>query len=217
MRPGTDQSIHQSINAMVSRSHRASVFCRKRNRAAADRKRSIEYSFPNSSHPFCPDPPLSGTIAQMTERSPMNRREFSILLSMLAAAPAAIPAGAEPAHTPLAMLASGRYPEGPATHPSTPGRTSRHIVIGMLPDNIRFEAHVTTLAPGAPPEAIAHHKHTEIWLVREGQVTLMTDGVTRTLQAGDMGICIAGDNHYVANASQSAPCSYFVITVGPPE
>ena len=147
----------------------------------------------------------------------MNRREFSALLPMLAAAGALAPAEGQSTHKPLEKLVSGRYPEGPETHPSTPGRTSRHIVLGMLPDNIRLEAHETTLAPGAPPEKIAHHKHTETWLVREGEVTLMTDGVVRTLRAGDMGICIAGDQHYVANASKTEPCSYFVVCMGPPE
>jgi mannose-6-phosphate isomerase-like protein (cupin superfamily) len=56
-----------------------------------------------------------------------------------------------------------------------------------------------------------------MWFVREGSVTLMTAGVTRTMKAGDMGLCIAGDDHYVSNASQIEPASYFVVTAGPPE
>jgi mannose-6-phosphate isomerase-like protein (cupin superfamily) len=87
----------------------------------------------------------------------------------------------------------------------------------MLPDNIRLESHVTVLAPGAPAEAIEHHKHSEMWFVREGTVTLMTAGVTRTLKAGEMGLCIAGDDHYITNASKTEPASYFVVAVGPPE
>jgi mannose-6-phosphate isomerase-like protein (cupin superfamily) len=87
----------------------------------------------------------------------------------------------------------------------------------LLPDNIRLESHVTVLAPGAPAEPIEHHKHTEMWFIREGTVTLMTAGVTRTLKAGDMGLCIAGDDHYITNASKTEPASYFVVSVGPPE
>lgn len=94
---------------------------------------------------------------------------------------------------------------------------SKRFLMGMLPDNIRLEAHFTRLAPGAPPEPIGTHKHTEIWLIHEGTVRLMTAGVTRDLVAGEMGVCIAGDRHTVYNASQSTPASYFVITVGPPE
>ncbi|MGH9607570.1 MAG: cupin domain-containing protein [Terracidiphilus sp.] len=147
----------------------------------------------------------------------MNRREFSAFLPLLAAAGALAPAEAQSAHKPLEALVSGDYPEGPPSGPSKTGRTGHHLVLGMLPDNIRLEAHVTTLAPGAPPEPIGHHKHTEMWLVREGELALMTDGVWRTVKAGDMGICVAGDLHSVANASKTEPTSYFVIAVGPPE
>jgi mannose-6-phosphate isomerase-like protein (cupin superfamily) len=87
----------------------------------------------------------------------------------------------------------------------------------MLPDNIRLESHDSWQAPGAPHEAIGHHKHSEIWFVREGEAILMTAGVSRNLKAGDMGLCIAGDEHYIANASQTEPVSYLVLTVGPPE
>lgn len=155
----------------------------------------------------------------------MNRRDFSALLPMLLAAPAFAPAAEAQTAKPqtatapaiLPKLTSGRYEWGQAYGGQRPQRTSHRFLIGLLPDNIRLEAHVTFLVPGAPPEPIEHHKHSEMWFVREGTVTLMTDGVTRTLKAGDMGLCIAGDNHYVTNASQTEPASYFVLTVGPPE
>ena len=72
-------------------------------------------------------------------------------------------------------------------------------------------------APGAPPERIEHHKHTEMWLMREGTATLMTADSTCTLKVGDMGLCVAGDDHYITNASATEPASYFVVSVGPPE
>jgi mannose-6-phosphate isomerase-like protein (cupin superfamily) len=154
----------------------------------------------------------------------MDRRQFSALLPMLFAAPAltstavaqtpASPAATAPAA--LLKLASGQYLPGEAQHPNTP-RVSRSFLRGLLPDNIRLESHVTVLAPGAPAEPIEHHKHSEMWFVREGTVTLMTAGVTRTLKAGEMGLCIAGDDHYITNASKTEPASYFVVAVGPPE
>ncbi|MGA7832643.1 MAG: cupin domain-containing protein [Terracidiphilus sp.] len=155
----------------------------------------------------------------------MNRRDFSRMLPMLLAAPTltseAQAHSAQQAVTaapaPLPKLASGRYAWGEAYGSQRPARTSHRFLIGMLPDNIRLEAHVTMLAPGAPAEPIEHHKHSEMWFVREGSVTLMTAGVTRTMKAGDMGLCIAGDDHYVSNASQTEPASYFVVTAGPPE
>ena len=153
----------------------------------------------------------------------MNRREFSALLPMLLAAPALAPAaegqaGAAPGAThALETLASGLYSPGPASAPATATHISHHYILGMLPDNIRLEAHDSWQAPGAPHEAIGKHKHSEIWFVREGTAILMTAGVERTLKAGDMGICIAGDEHYIANASQTEPVTYLVLTVGPPE
>jgi quercetin dioxygenase-like cupin family protein len=149
----------------------------------------------------------------------MNRREFSAFLPIIAAAGALTPAAMGAQHAPPGpnKLDSGRYPEGPEPHASATGRESRHIVLGMLPDDIRLEAHETTLEPGAGWEPVGTHKHTEMWLVTDGEVSLMTDGDTLTLKKGDMGICVAGDKHSVANASKTEPCSYFVVCVGPPE
>ena len=153
----------------------------------------------------------------------MDRRTFSALLPMLFAAPALAPAQMQTPSSPAAAtpatlpkLASGQFLPGEPSHPNSP-RVSRSFLRGLLPDNIRLESHVTVLAPGAPAEPIEHHKHSEMWFIREGTVTLMTAGVTRTLKAGDMGLCIAGDDHYITNASKTQPASYFVVSVGPPE
>jgi mannose-6-phosphate isomerase-like protein (cupin superfamily) len=158
----------------------------------------------------------------------MNRREFSSLLPILAAASALAPAADGQAPEPTAAapqfppaqlqpLVSGSYPQIEPTNPHPAPRMSKHFLLGMLPDNIRLEAHFTHLAPGAPPEPIGHHKHTEIWFIHEGTARLMTAGVTRDLAAGEMGLCVAGDQHTIYNASQTEPASYFVLTVGPPE
>jgi mannose-6-phosphate isomerase-like protein (cupin superfamily) len=153
----------------------------------------------------------------------MNRRDFSALLPMLLAAPALAPAieaqTAPAAAAPAALpkLASGQYAWGEAYGAQRPARTSHRFLIGMLPDNIRIESHVTFLAPGTPAEAVEHHKHSEIWFVREGTVTLMAGGVIHTLKAGEMGLVTAGDDHYITNASKTEPASYFVLAVGPPE
>jgi mannose-6-phosphate isomerase-like protein (cupin superfamily) len=154
----------------------------------------------------------------------MNRRDFSALLPKLLAAPALAhlaeaQAGPQTVAAPaqLPKLASGQYVWGEATGAQRPVRTTHRFLLGMLPDNIRVEAHVTFLAPGAPAEPIDHHKHSEMWFMREGTATLMTAGTSRTLKAGDMGLCIAGDDHFITNASKTEPASYFVLSVGPPE
>ncbi len=76
--------------------------------------------------------------------------------------------------------------------------------------------HETTQAVGAPHEPIGTHLHNELWLVREGTVELMTNGVTRKMVAGDVGICVAGDKHFIKNVGDTTAI-YFVVTVGPPE
>ena len=157
----------------------------------------------------------------------MHRREFTALLPALLAATALLPETATaqplgPATTPpaktkgsLPEILSGDYPPGPAT--GSGGRTGHRYLAGMLKaGNIQIEMHETRQEPGTPHEAIGHHLHNEIWLVREGICELTTNGITRRMVAGDVGICCAGDLHYVANAGDT-PCSYFVVTVGPPE
>lgn len=156
----------------------------------------------------------------------MNRREFSALLPALLSAAALLPetAQAQTAQTApapdattesLPALKSGVYPPGPP-YGMQPGRSSNRLIMGMLPNDIRCEAHVTTIEPGTPHEAIGHHLHSEIWYITEGTPTLMTNGVERLMHVGDLGLCAAGDLHYIANYSKER-CSYFVITAGPPE
>jgi quercetin dioxygenase-like cupin family protein len=41
-------------------------------------------------------------------------------------------------------------------------------------------------------------------------------GVARRMEAGDVGICAAGDKHYIQNVGDT-PAVYFVVTLGPPE
>lgn len=147
----------------------------------------------------------------------MNRRDFTALLPLLAAGPGLFPQAAAAQAAQLEPLQSGEYPEGQGSGAQRPLRISHHYLVGMLPDNIRLEAHTTTLAPGAGPEPVTHHKHSEMWFVREGEMALMTSGITRILRPGEMGLATAGTDHSVANASKTEPCSYFVVSVGPPE
>jgi len=154
----------------------------------------------------------------------MDRREFATFIPAMLAAATLLPDAAsaqQPASTehptkpPLPEIISGVYSPGPAT--GSGGRTGHRYLAGMLKaGNIQIEMHETRQEPGTPHEAIGHHLHNEIWLVREGTCELTTNGTTRRMVAGDVGICCAGDLHYVANAGDT-PCSYFVVTVGPPE
>lgn len=167
----------------------------------------------------------------------MDRRTFAQLLPVLFAATALDPGtttaqavqsehttlgqptvgpGGEKPHGDLPLLTSGVFTPGPA-YGSQPMRTSHRYLIGMLKaGNIQLEIHETHQEVGAPHEPIDKHLHSEVWLVREGTCELTTNGITRRMQAGDVGLCVAGDLHYIRNAGDT-PCTYFVVTLGPPE
>jgi quercetin dioxygenase-like cupin family protein len=147
----------------------------------------------------------------------LDRREFTGMIPALLALVAAGPSDAvAQSKSPLPVLASGVFQPGP-TKIAGEKRTSRPYLAGKLTaGNLRLEMHETTQEVGAPHEPIGTHLHNEIWLVREGSVELTTNGVARRMEAGDVGICIAGDQHFIKNIG-STQANYFVVTVGPPE
>jgi quercetin dioxygenase-like cupin family protein len=143
----------------------------------------------------------------------MDRREFAALVPALLAGLSSIEASAAP----LAMVESGAYHPAAARAGSIPKRTSRGYTRGLLKaGNIQLEIHQTTQEVGAPHEPEETHLHTEIWFVRDGQVTLTVNGSPKVLEAGDVGICVAGDKHYIQNTGKT-PATYLVVAVGPPE
>lgn len=147
----------------------------------------------------------------------MDRREFGVLLPALVAGLAVAPDGVAAQSAALPMIESGVYKPTPAKAGAMAGHSSSRYLTGMLKaGNIRLEMHESTIEPGAEHEAVGTHLHSEIWLVREGTAELTTNGVARTMVAGDVGICCAGDKHFIANTSDK-PVIYFVVTVGPPE
>jgi quercetin dioxygenase-like cupin family protein len=147
----------------------------------------------------------------------MDRREFGVLLPALMAGLTVAPESLAAQSAGLATIESGVYKPTPAKAGSMAGHSSSSYLKGMLKaGNIRLEMHESTIEPGAEHEAVGTHLHSEIWLVREGTAELTTNGVARTMVAGDVGICCLGDKHFIANTSDK-PVTYFVVTVGPPE
>jgi quercetin dioxygenase-like cupin family protein len=148
----------------------------------------------------------------------MNRRSFAALLPALAASlpafaddlsgegQAGAPSAAEiPVET---GVFAGFTPPGQFS-----GRAGHSFFHGMLPTGIGCEAHVSYLAVGAQHEPEEKHKHSEIWLVREGKVELRLNGESHMLGPGDVGIAVAGTMHWVRNSGDTV-ASYFVLEVG---
>ena len=152
----------------------------------------------------------------------VNRREFAGLAAMLAGAMAGFGGKAEGQATgsaaahPMKDLTSGVFKPQPGKGMQG-GHEGHQFLSGMLKSgNIRLEMHESIQQPGAPHEAVGTHKHSEIWLVQRGVATLYLNGVEHRMEAGDVGLCCAGDEHWIANAG-STDLAYFVVTVGPPE
>jgi len=172
-------------------------------------------------------------------REGMNRRDFAGMVAGLLAiaggfsgqaegqaagqgtAPAAAEAaqgaaGARPAGGAMRDLASGVF-KPIAGRGMQGGHESHSFMTGMLKaGNILLEMHESMQQAGAPHEAIGTHKHSEIWLMQRGVATLYLNGVEHRMEAGEGGLCCAGDEHWIANAGETE-LAYFVVTVGPPE
>ena len=147
----------------------------------------------------------------------MDRREFAGLLPGLLAAAAVLPESVEAQAGALPTIESGVYKPSAWKDGSQAGHSSARYLAGMLKaGNIRLEMHESTIQAGAPHEPIGTHLHSEIWLVREGTAELTTNGIAKKMVPGDIGICVAGDKHFIANIGDT-PVTYFVVTVGPPE
>jgi mannose-6-phosphate isomerase-like protein (cupin superfamily) len=144
----------------------------------------------------------------------MDRRAFATLLPALLAGISALPEEAEAAT--LSPVESGVFKPGPPKTGSVPKRASRAYTKGMLKGNIQLEIHETTQEVGAPHEPEETHLHSEIWLVQSGEIELTINGKPQRLSAGDVGICVAGDRHYLQNVGKT-PATYFVVAVGPQE
>jgi quercetin dioxygenase-like cupin family protein len=150
----------------------------------------------------------------------VNRRDFAGLVAALLVAGAKAEGQAAPATgaVPRAMkeLASGVFKPQPGKG-MVGGHESHQYLAGMLAGGtIRLEMHESVQVPGAPHEAVGTHKHSEIWLMQRGVGTLYLNGTEYTMNPGDVGICVAGDEHWIANKSDGE-IAYFVVTVGPPE
>jgi quercetin dioxygenase-like cupin family protein len=160
----------------------------------------------------------------------MDRREFASIVPALLAIAGALPATAEaqsatPAPPATPAGPSPRQPKELTSGVFKPqagkgmvgGHESHQFLTGMLSGGtIRLEMHESVQAPGAPHEAVGTHKHSEIWLIQRGTGTLYLNGTEHTMEAGDVGLCCAGDEHWIANKADTE-LAYFVVTVGPPE
>ncbi|MGB8473264.1 MAG: cupin domain-containing protein [Candidatus Acidiferrum sp.] len=90
--------------------------------------------------------------------------------------------------------------------------TTRAILHGKLATGGLIEVHETTLAPGGAPHPPHHHKHTEMFLVRECEAEVTISGKAQRVTAGGIAYVRSNDEHGIANKSDK-PATYFVVSV----
>jgi mannose-6-phosphate isomerase-like protein (cupin superfamily) len=94
------------------------------------------------------------------------------------------------------------------------GAQIRPILQGKLATGESLEVHETTLQPGSAPHPPHHHEHSEMWLIREGEVELTINGVSSRIGAGGLGFVRSNEEHGIKNVG-SIPATYFVVAIGP--
>lgn len=138
---------------------------------------------------------------------PISRREICSLL------PFAVMAGSL-ASAADSTLSSAVFPFQDLPVKQGQGVQTRSILKGSLATGEQVEIHETVLEPGAGPHPPHHHKHSEMWLIREGTVEITINGKANQIGPGSAAFVASNEEHGIRNSGTTA-ASYFVVAVGP--
>ena len=136
---------------------------------------------------------------------PYSRRDWCLLLSALAA-PAAY-AGEKP---PLASKTI-RFEDLPV-HKSG-DFSSRPVLEGWTHEGCRIAVHESDLAPGGIPHPPHHHRHEEMFMIREGTLEVTIAGKTSRIGPGSAAFVASNEEHGVRNPG-TTHAQYFVVELG---
>jgi uncharacterized cupin superfamily protein len=90
---------------------------------------------------------------------------------------------------------------------------TRSILKGQLHNGFALEVHETELPPGGAPHPPHRHVHEEMFVVLEGSVDFIVNGVTTRLTPSSAGFAASNDLHGISNGS-GARCRYVVFELG---
>jgi mannose-6-phosphate isomerase-like protein (cupin superfamily) len=103
-------------------------------------------------------------------------------------------------------------PAAPA-HQSANGSRSQSVLRGLLTTGEPVAVHESVQPVGAPPVAPHAIQHSELIVVREGEVMFDHDGKSEKAGPGDVIYVALGTVHRVRNVG-SVPAKYVVIAIG---
>lgn len=146
----------------------------------------------------------------------MNRRElgltlsaFAMLGSLTAEAQTGTSIGDAPKLLHSELFSSDKLPVRTAPN----GMTSRAVVHGTLATGEFIEVHETTLPAGQMPHPPHRHTHSELLLIRDGELQVDSDGQRGIVRAGDVVFTASAVLHSLKNVG-TGTASYFVVAVG---
>jgi quercetin dioxygenase-like cupin family protein len=146
----------------------------------------------------------------------MNRRELGLMLSAMAVLGSDSAEGqgdASSGDAPKLLHSEIFSYDKLLVKTAANGMTSRAVVHGTLATGELIEVHETTLPPGEMPHPPHRHTHSELLLIRDGELQVDSDGERGVVHAGDVVFTASAVLHSLKNVG-SSPASYFVVAVG---
>ncbi len=140
-----------------------------------------------------------------------TRRDLCLALSAFAS----IGLNAEAQTTDNSILSHSQlfpYDALPVTH-SAHGGEARQVIHGTLVTGEFIEVHETTLPAGQMPHPPHRHTHSELLLIRDGKLEVVSDNQRGTIEAGSVIFTASGVLHSLKNIGDT-PANYFVVAVG---
>jgi mannose-6-phosphate isomerase-like protein (cupin superfamily) len=146
----------------------------------------------------------------------MNRRELSLTLSafamlgsLSAAAQSETTSDGSPKLIHSALFSYGKLPVKIAPN----GMQTRAVLHGTLATGEYIEVHETTLPAGEMPHPPHRHTHSELLLIREGELQVDSGGQQGIVHPGDVVFTASAVLHSLKNVGRG-PATYFVVAVG---
>ena len=135
----------------------------------------------------------------------VSRRDLCLMLPALAASAAL--ADEKP---PLASTTL-RFEDMPAE--GSGQFTAKQLLQGWTHEGCRIAMHESDLAPGGMPHPPHHHRHEEMFMIREGTLEITIAGKSARIGPGSAAYVASNEEHGVRNVG-SNHAQYFVLELG---